>query len=99
MAASPSGQHKTLTVEQKKDKQPIKKLERELMRKDKALAETAPLLVLTKKAREIWGELIKQAVKDGARQSKACETMLTKTGTRRLSENRLPCAATAPALL
>ncbi len=54
--ASPSGQHKALTVEQKKDKQTIKKLERELMRKDKALAETAALLVLTKKAREIWGE-------------------------------------------
>ena len=54
--ASPSGQHKTLTVEQKKDRQTIRKLERELKRKDKALAETAALLVLTKKAREIWGE-------------------------------------------
>ncbi len=56
VAASPSGQHKVLTVEQKKDKQTIKKLERELMCKDKALAETAALLMLTKKAREIWGE-------------------------------------------
>ena len=43
--ASPSGQHKALTVEQKKDRQTIKKLERELKRKDKALAETAALLV------------------------------------------------------
>ena len=47
---------RALTVEQKKDKQTIKKLEHELRRKDKALAETAALLVLTKKAREIWGE-------------------------------------------
>lgn len=48
-------QRKALSDEQKKDKQTIKKLERELNRKDKALAETAALLVLTKKAREIWG--------------------------------------------
>ena len=54
--ASPPEQRKTLTVDQKKNKQTIKKLERELKRKDKALAETAALLVLTKKAREIWGE-------------------------------------------
>lgn len=33
----------------------IKKLERELRRKDKALAETAALLVLQKKVQEIWG--------------------------------------------
>jgi len=31
-------------------------LERDLKRKDKALAETAALLVLKKKVREIWGE-------------------------------------------
>ncbi|WP_145999998.1 hypothetical protein [Endozoicomonas acroporae] len=55
-SVSPSEQRKALTVEQKKDKQTIRKLERELKRKDKALAETAALLVLTKKAREIWGE-------------------------------------------
>lgn len=46
---------KSLSDERKKDKLQIKKLERELNRKDKALAETAALLVLTKKAREIWG--------------------------------------------
>jgi len=40
----------------KKDRQQIKKLERELHRKEKALAEAAALLVLQKKAREIWGD-------------------------------------------
>ncbi len=34
----------------------IKQLERELLRKDKALAETAALLVLKKKAQAIWGD-------------------------------------------
>jgi transposase-like protein len=34
----------------------IRELERELRRKDKALAETAALLVLQKKVREIWGD-------------------------------------------
>ena len=34
----------------------IKKLEKELRRKDKALAETAALLVLKKKVQEIWGD-------------------------------------------
>ena len=32
------------------------RLERELRRKDKALAETAALLVLSKKVRALWGE-------------------------------------------
>ena len=36
--------------------QRIRQLERELMRKDKALAETAALLVLKKKAQAIWGD-------------------------------------------
>jgi len=34
----------------------IKELERELRRKEKALAEAAALLVLQKKVREIWGD-------------------------------------------
>ena len=34
----------------------IRELERELRRKDKALAETAALLVLKKKVQEIWGD-------------------------------------------
>lgn len=38
-----------------KDQRKIKELERELRRKDKALAETAALLVLKKKADLIWG--------------------------------------------
>jgi transposase-like protein len=40
----------------REDKQKIKKLERELNRKEKALAETAALLVLSKKWEAIWGE-------------------------------------------
>ncbi len=38
------------------DRQRIRELERELQRKEQALAETAALLVLRKKARAIWGE-------------------------------------------
>jgi len=34
----------------------LRELERELARKDKALAETAALLVLKKKVQEIWGD-------------------------------------------
>ncbi len=34
----------------------MRELERELQRKDKALAETAALLTLSKKARAIWGD-------------------------------------------
>jgi hypothetical protein len=37
------------------DKKKIKELERDLSRKDKALAETTALLVLKKKADLIWG--------------------------------------------
>lgn len=38
------------------DRRRIRELEQELNRKDKALAETAALLVLRKKAQAIWGE-------------------------------------------
>lgn len=38
------------------DARHIRELEKELRRKDKALAETAALLVLKKKVREIWGD-------------------------------------------
>lgn len=38
------------------DAKKIRQLERELLRKDKALAETAALLVLKKKAQAIWGD-------------------------------------------
>ena len=38
------------------DRKRIRKLEKEIRRKDKALAETAALLVLQKKVQEIWGD-------------------------------------------
>ena len=41
---------------QKKLKQENKRLQKELNRKDKALSETAALLVLSKKCQAIWGE-------------------------------------------
>jgi hypothetical protein len=40
----------------KEEKKRIKGLERDLARKDRALAETAALLVLRKKASAIWGD-------------------------------------------
>lgn len=40
----------------KADRQRIRELERDLVRKDRALAETAALLVLRKKAAAIWGK-------------------------------------------
>ena len=39
----------------REDKKRVKDLERDLARKDRALAETAALLVLRKKAQAIWG--------------------------------------------
>ena len=45
-----------LNRELKESEKERKRLERELVRKDKALAETAALLVLRKKADAIWGE-------------------------------------------
>jgi len=39
----------------KAERQQVKKLQRELKYKDKALAETAALLTLSKKAKAIWG--------------------------------------------
>lgn len=43
-------------AERAEDKRKIKELERELHRKDRALAETTALLVLKKKADLIWGK-------------------------------------------
>ena len=48
-------QNKIQTIHRREDKQQIKKLTRELNRKDKALAETAALLVLSKKWNATWG--------------------------------------------
>lgn len=42
--------------ERAKDKKRIKELERELRRKDKALAEASYLLLVQKKIREMWGD-------------------------------------------
>ena len=51
---------KTLSIKERKElnkeKHKVKKLQKELNRKEKALAETAALLVLKKKAQAIWGE-------------------------------------------
>ncbi len=57
-AANDWDRHSTLKLkaEQKTSRQRIKALEKELQRKDKALAEAAALLVLQKKVQAIWGE-------------------------------------------
>lgn len=49
-------QNRRLQDERKANQHRIKQLERELGRKERALAETAALLVLRKKAQAIWGE-------------------------------------------
>ena len=75
----------------KEEKRRVKDLERELARKDRALAETAALLVLRKKASAIWGDgelrmistpdrqtaiaLINEAITAGARRAKACAAL------------------------
>ena len=48
--------NRLLKKEKKTDRKRIRKLEQELRRKEKALAETAALLVLQKKAQAIWGD-------------------------------------------
>ena len=48
--------NRRLKTEKKADRQRIRKLEKELRRKEKALAEAATLLVLQKKAQAIWGD-------------------------------------------
>jgi transposase-like protein len=51
-----NAQQKSEKQQQKEDKIKIASLEKELTRKEKALAEAAALLVLRKKACAIWGE-------------------------------------------
>ena len=51
-----NGFSKKKTRQNKTDSKRIRSLEKELRRKDKALAETAALLVLKKKVQEIWGD-------------------------------------------
>ena len=54
--ATAAEQEKAFKEQSKNDKKHIKRLETDLRRKEKALAETAALLVLRKKANAIWGE-------------------------------------------
>ena len=58
MQANASAQEiaKANREQSKQDKKRIKKLESELRRKEKALAETAALLVLQKKVQALWGD-------------------------------------------
>jgi transposase-like protein len=51
-----SGSSKKRAKQEKAAAKRMKALEKELRRKDKALAETAALLVLKKKVQEIWGD-------------------------------------------
>jgi hypothetical protein len=55
-AALSPGRRAATSAEQQRDQRRIHELERELRRKDAALAETAALLVLKKKVQEIWGD-------------------------------------------
>jgi hypothetical protein len=55
-AALSPGHRAPAAAEQQRDQRRIHALERELRRKDAALAETAALLVLKKKVQEIWGD-------------------------------------------
>lgn len=54
--ASADEQEKQQKLQARSDKKRIKRLETDLRRKERALAETAALLVLRKKANAIWGE-------------------------------------------
>lgn len=51
-----SSENVELARQKRDDRQRIRELERELHRKDKALAETAALIALRKKVKAIWGD-------------------------------------------
>ncbi|NHC18899.1 MULTISPECIES: transposase [Bacillaceae] len=51
-----SNQKKQLNQELKEEKKRAKSLEKDLRKKEKALAEAAALLLLRKKAQAIWGD-------------------------------------------
>jgi transposase len=55
-ALSDSTQPRSASKQEREDRQRLQQLERELLRKDKALAETAALLVLSKKAEAIFNK-------------------------------------------
>lgn len=69
LAEAPRGRVKP-SDEGVRDALRIKELEREVSRKDKALAETAALLVLKKKVQEIWGDSEDEDDTMGARRGK-----------------------------
>ena len=52
LSPAPSRKRKQISAEEKR----IRELEREVKRKDKALAEASALLILKKKAQMIWGD-------------------------------------------
>ena len=54
--ANNAAQAKVQREQTKQDRKQIKKLEQELRRKEKALAEAAALLIIQKKAQAIWGD-------------------------------------------
>lgn len=51
-----SGSSREQREQTKADRKRIKQLEKELLRKEKALAEAAALIILRKKAQAIWGD-------------------------------------------
>ena len=53
-ALAEPGEARASPLQTKQDRRRIKELERELLRKDRALAETAALLVLSKKVKAIF---------------------------------------------
>lgn len=55
-ASSEAGRRQAEQAQARREKKRIKELERELRRKDKALAETAALLALRKKLNALWGD-------------------------------------------
>jgi transposase-like protein len=56
MAANATQQTRGQQAQSKEDKKRIRQLEKDLQRKEKALAEAAALLILRKKAQAIWGD-------------------------------------------
>jgi transposase len=54
--ASPGELSREFREQSKSDRKQIKQLQKDLQRKEKALAEAAALIILRKKAQAIWGE-------------------------------------------
>jgi len=46
-----------LAKQRREDRERIRQLEKEVLRKDKALADTTTIIMLKKKAQEIWGDV------------------------------------------